>query len=131
MTALVIVLTGAWQSGETGAALSTLAFNTALPGWGGYIVTFGLIVFAFTTILGWSYYGERCAEFLFGIRVILPYRILWLLAIPFGAMGKLALIWLAADVMNGLMAIPNLIALLALSPVIVQLSREYLHAQKA
>lgn len=131
MTALVIVLTGAWQSGETGAALSTLAFNTALPGWGGYIVTFGLIVFAFTTILGWSYYGERCAEFLFGIRVILPYRILWLLAIPFGAMGKLTLIWLAADVMNGLMAIPNLIALLALSPVIVQLSREYLHAQKA
>lgn len=128
---MVIVLTGAWQSGETGAALSTLAFNTALPGWGGYIVTFGLIVFAFTTILGWSYYGERCAEFLFGIRVILPYRILWLLAIPFGAMGKLALIWLAADVMNGLMAIPNLIALLALSPVIVQLSREYLHAQKA
>ncbi len=63
--------------------------------------------------------------------VILPYRILWLLAIPFGAMGKLTLIWLAADVMNGLMAIPNLIALLALSPVIVQLSREYLHAQKA
>ncbi len=131
MTALVIVLTGAWQSGETGAALSTLAFNTALPGWGGYIVAFGLMVFAFTTILGWSYYGERCAEFLFGIRIILPYRILWLLAIPFGAMGKLSLIWLAADVMNGLMAIPNLIALLVLSPVIVRLSREYLQMQKA
>jgi len=131
MTALVIVLTGVWQSGETGAALSTLAFNTALPGWGGYIVAFGLMVFAFTTILGWSYYGERCAEFLFGIRIILPYRILWLLAIPFGAMGKLTLIWLAADVMNGLMAIPNLIALLVLSPVIVQLSRDYLQLQKA
>ncbi|MCK5829032.1 MAG: sodium:alanine symporter family protein [Methylococcales bacterium] len=127
MTALVIILTGAWTSGETGAALSTLAFNTAIPGWGGYIVVFGLVVFAFTTILGWSYYGERCAEFLFGVKVIKPYRFLWLCAIPVGAMGKLGIIWLLADVMNGLMAIPNLIALGLLSPIIFEMTKDYLY----
>lgn len=126
MTALVIITTGAWSSGETGAALSTLAFNIAIPGWGGYIVVFGLVVFAFTTILGWSYYGERCAEFLLGTRVIWPYRMLWLCAIPVGAMGKLGVIWLMADVMNGLMAVPNLIALGLLSPVVFKMTREYL-----
>ncbi len=126
MTALVIILTGAWSSGETGAALSTLAFNTAMPGVGGYVVVCGLVIFAFTTILGWSYYGERCAEFLFGVKVIWPYRVLWLVAVPLGAMGKLDLIWLLADVMNGLMAIPNLIALALLSPVIFKLTRDYL-----
>ena len=125
MTALVIVLTGAWTTGETGAALSAQAFGSALPGIGNYIVTFGLIVFAFTTILGWSYYGERCAEFLFGVKAILPYRMLWLIAIPLGAMGKLGLIWLMADVLNGLMALPNLIALVLLSPVVFKLTRDY------
>ncbi len=126
MTALVIILTGAWSSGETGAALSTLAFNTGLPGFGGYIVVAGLVVFAFTTILGWSYYGERCAEFLFGVKVIWPYRLLWICAIPVGAMGQLEIIWLLADVLNGMMAIPNLLALVLLSPVVFKLSRKYL-----
>jgi AGCS family alanine or glycine:cation symporter len=125
MTALVIILTGVWTSGENGAALSTLAFDTALPGIGSYVVTLGLVIFAFTTVLGWSYYGERCAEFLFGIRVILPYRVLWLVAIMIGALGKLEIIWLLADVLNGLMAIPNLIALVVLSPVVFQLTRSY------
>jgi AGCS family alanine or glycine:cation symporter len=131
MTALVIVISGVWQGGENGAALSTLAFNTSLPGWGGYIVTFGLVVFAFTTILGWGYYGERCAEFLFGVKVILPYRLLWIVAIPAGAMGKLGLVWLLADVMNAMMAIPNLIALLLLSPVLFSLTRKYLLSEKS
>ena len=126
MTALVIIMTGAWESGETGAALSTAAFNSGIPGLGGYVVVLGLVVFAFTTILGWSYYGERCAEFLFGVKVIWPYRFLWLCAIPVGAMGKLAIIWLLADVLNGFMAIPNLIALALLSPVIFRATREYL-----
>ncbi len=125
MTALVIILTGAWTSGETGAALSTLAFNTGLPEMGGYVIVFGLVIFAFTTILGWSYYGERCAEYLFGSKVIWPYRLLWLCAIPAGAMGKLATIWVVADVMNGLMALPNLIALALLSPVIFKLTARY------
>lgn len=125
MTALVIILTGAWTSGETGVALSILAFNTALPEIGGYIVVFGLVVFAFSTILGWSYYGERCIEYLFGTKIIWPYRLLWLCAIPTGAMGKLGTIWIMADVMNGLMAIPNLIALVLLSPVVFKLTARY------
>lgn len=125
MTALVIILTGAWTSGENGAALSTLAFSSALPGFGQYVVTFGLVVFAFTTVLGWSYYGERCAEYIFGVKVIKFYRILWLAAIPLGALGKLTLVWLMADVMNGFMALPNLIALLLLSPVVFAITKEY------
>lgn len=126
MTALVIVITGAWTGGETGAALSAAAYGVGLPGFGSFIVTFGLVVFAFTTILGWSYYGERCAEYLFGVQVIWPYRILWILALPFGAIGNLGMIWLAADVLNGLMAIPNLIALALLSPVVFRLTSERL-----
>ncbi|NOQ64298.1 MAG: amino acid carrier protein [Methyloprofundus sp.] len=131
MTALVIILSGAWSSGVNGAALSTLAFETSLPGFGSYVVVFGLVVFAFTTILGWSYYGERCAEYLFGTKVIWPYRLLWLVAIPVGAMSKLSLVWVVADILNGLMAIPNLIALALLSPVIFKLTREYLHTLNA
>lgn len=126
MTALVIVITGAWTSGQTGAPLSTAAFDVGLPGFGSFVVTFGLIVFAFTTILGWSYYGERCAEYLLGVRVIWPYRVLWILAIPVGAIGNLGMIWLLADILNGLMAIPNLIALAVLSPVVFRLTRERL-----
>jgi len=125
LTALVIVITGVWNSGETGAALSIMAFEFGLFGVGGYVVTFGLIIFAFTTILGLSYYGERCAEYIFGVKAMLPYRLLWLIAIPTGAMGKLTLIWLIADVMNGLMAVPNLIALVLLSPVIFSITRSY------
>jgi len=124
MTALVIILTGAWDSGIQGAPMSTLAFNTGFAG-GGYVVTFGLIIFAFTTILGWSYYGERCAEYVLGIKAIMPYRILWVVATLTGALIKLGLVWTLADVLNGLMAIPNLIALLLLSPVIFSVTREY------
>lgn len=127
LTALVILVSGLWNDGHNGAALSTAAFEASLPGFGATIVSAGLVVFAFTTILGWSYYGERCAEFLFGVRVILPYRLLWLVAIPLGAMGKLNTIWSVADVMNGLMALPNLIALLLLSPVVFGLSKRNNH----
>jgi len=125
MTGLVIVLTGVWNSGATGAPLSSLAFHTGLAGIGGYIVSFGLVVFAFTTVLGWSYYGERCAEYLLGVRIIRPYRVLWVAAIFCGAIFKLSLVWTFADVLNGLMAIPNLIALLLLSPVVFSLTREH------
>ena len=84
-----IVMTGVWQSGETGAALSALAFSTGLPG-GQYVATFGLLVFAFTTILGWSFYGERCVEYLFGVKRITLYRILLIIAIPLGAVFQSA-----------------------------------------
>ncbi|ORU90405.1 MAG: sodium:alanine symporter [Cycloclasticus sp. symbiont of Poecilosclerida sp. M] len=123
MTALVIILTGTWTSGETGASLSAHAFSMGLPGYGQYVVSIGLAVFALTTLLGWSYYGERCAEYILGVGVIRPYRILWVLAIPVGSIMNLDLLWLIADVLNGLMAIPNLIALLLLSPVVFKLTR--------
>ena len=125
LTALVIIMTGAWESGANGAVLTTLAFNTGLPGIGGTIVAIGLSVFAFTTLLGWSYYGECCAVFIFGMRAIVPYRLLWLLAIPMGATGQLTFIWLLADIMNALMALPNLIALILLSPLVFKHTRTY------
>ncbi|MBV2097253.1 MAG: alanine:cation symporter family protein, partial [Candidatus Thiodiazotropha sp. (ex Codakia orbicularis)] len=108
-------------------ALSSLAFETALPGIGSYVVSLGLAVFAFTTILGWSVYGERCVEYLFGIRSITPFRVAWILMIPLGAVAQefLNFVWLVADTLNALMAIPNLIALLLLSPVVFALTRDY------
>lgn len=125
ITGLVIVVSGAWTSGETGAALSSKAFSTALPGVGSYVVSFGLMIFAFTTLLGWSYYGERCVEYLFGTKSIMVFRILWIFAIPVGAMANLGLIWKLADALNALMALPNLIALIVLSPVVFTLTRDY------
>jgi AGCS family alanine or glycine:cation symporter len=125
VTALVIVVSGQWTTGESGAALSSAAFGHALPGVGNYIVTFGLVIFAFTTMLGWSVYGERCVEYLFGVHAIWPFRLLWVLAIPVGATLKLSFVWLLADTLNALMALPNLIALVLLGPVVFRLTREY------
>lgn len=125
LTGLVIVITGAWQSGESGAPLSSMAFNTALPGLGGHIVSLGLAMFAFTTILGWSVYGEKCTEYLFGLKSVSVFRWLWVLAIPLGAMADLDFIWLLADTLNALMALPNLVALLLLSPVVFKLTKAY------
>lgn len=127
ITGLVIVVTGAWQSGENGASLSVLAFNQGLPGWGEYIVSIGLATFAFTTILGWSFYSEKCTQFLFGERAIMPFRIVWIIAVPLGTLPVINLgsLWLVADTLNAMMAIPNLIALLLLSPVVFKLTRAY------
>jgi AGCS family alanine or glycine:cation symporter len=127
ITGLAIVVTGVWNSGETSSALSSLAFETALPGVGAYVVSLGLAIFAFTTILGWSVYGERCVEYLFGVKSITPFRVIWVLMIPIGAMAQeqLKFVWLIADTLNALMAIPNLVALLLLSPVVFALTKEY------
>ena len=125
ITGLVIMVSGVWSSGETGAALSSAAFEAGLAGFGGYIVGLGLALFAFTTILGWSVYGERCIEYLFGVRAIVPFRLVWVATIPAGAMLHLDSVWLVADTLNALMAIPNLIALLLLSPVVFRVTREY------
>jgi AGCS family alanine or glycine:cation symporter len=124
-TALAILVTGAWTSGETGAALTSKAFDLALPGVGGYIIAVSLAVFAFTTILGWSYYCERSLQYLFGVRIITPFRVLWSLAALLGATLKLSFVWLLADTMNALMAIPNLIALALLSPIVFKLTKEF------
>ncbi len=125
ITGLVIVVTGTWTTGENGAPLTSLAFESALPGVGGYVVSFGLVLFAFTTLLGWSFYGEKCVEYLFGVRAIIPFRVLWIMAIPIGANSNLDFIWLVADTLNALMALPNLLALLLLSPVVFKLTRDY------
>jgi len=124
MTGLVIMLTGVLDSGISGASLTAMAFGEAIPG-GELVVTLGVLLFATTTMIGWSFYGERCVVYLFGTGGILPFRILWVLAIPVGAGTDLGLIWLIADTLNAFMAIPNLIALLLLSPVVFTLSREY------
>ncbi len=128
ITGLVIMVTGAWQSGENGASMSALAFNEGLPGgWGQYIVSIGLAVFAFTTIIGWSFYGEKCTQFLFGEKSNIPFRVLWILAIPLGTLPIIDLgsLWLVADTLNAMMAIPNLVALLLLSPVVFKLTKDY------
>jgi alanine or glycine:cation symporter, AGCS family len=130
MTALVIIATGVWDSGVTGAALTTAAFNDGLPGPGGIIVAVGILFFAFSTLLSWAYYGEKCAEFILGSGFNKIYRIIWLPLIVLGAIGSLTLIWDVADTLNGLMAIPNLIALLGLSGVIVKLTKEFFEKEK-
>jgi AGCS family alanine or glycine:cation symporter len=95
------------------------------------VVSFGLCIFAFTTLLGWSFYGEKCVEYLFGVRSIIPFRVLWVMAIPIGASAELSFIWLLADTLNALMALPNLIALLLLSPLVFKLTRDYFASRSA
>lgn len=130
ITGLVIITSGVWTSGESGAALTSAAFAAALPGLGNYLVAISLAIFAFTTIIGWSFYGERCVEFLFGIKAIKPYRVLWILAVPLGATLSLDFVWLVADTLNAMMALPNLIAIAVLSPVVFKLTREYFARQQ-
>lgn len=125
LTGLAIVCSGVWTSGASGAALSAAAFESALPGVGSHLIALALAIFAFTTILGWSYYSEKCWEFLAGTRAIRPFRLIFVLAIPFGALAHLEFAWLVADTLNGLMALPNLVSLLLLSPLVLQLTREY------
>jgi alanine or glycine:cation symporter, AGCS family len=125
MTAVVIILTGAFTSGETGADLTAKAFNIGLPGWGGYIVAIGIIFFAFSTAVSWSYYGDRCVDYLFGEKMVTPYRVLYCILLPVGASVKLATVWTISDIFNALMAWPNLIGLLCLSPVVIKLTKAY------
>ena len=125
-TGLTILVSGAWREGLNGAPLTQEAFSRGLPGeWGGLIVTVSLAMFAFSTILGWSYYGEKAIEYLLGIWAVLPYRVLFTVAVYFGAVSRLDFIWSVSDVMNGLMALPNLVGLLLLSGVIARGVRDY------
>jgi AGCS family alanine or glycine:cation symporter len=130
ITGVAIVVSGAWTSGENGASLTSLAFSHALP-MGNYIVAIALAVFAFTTILGWSFYSEKCVQYLLGDKAIKPFRLIWTLVVPLGAVSSLEFIWLLADTLNAMMAIPNLIALVLLSPVVFGLTREYFIKQRA
>ena len=125
MTGIILVLTGTWSSDLAGAALTKEAFSVGLPGIGQYIVGIGLVFFAFTTIIGWNYYGERCTEYLFGIKGIKPYRLIYIVLVAIGPYLKLEVIWVLADIVNGLMAIPNLIALVGLRKIIIGETKEY------
>jgi AGCS family alanine or glycine:cation symporter len=124
ITGLVIVIMDVLPSGVSGASLTSMAFANAFPG-GQYIVTLSLCLFAFTTMIGWSFYGERCAVFLLGARAIRPFRLAWVLAVPVGTVVKLDLVWLIADTLNAFMAIPNLIALILLAPLVFGVTRAY------
>jgi len=131
ITGLVIIISGEWTGGESGAALTSAAFGEILPGWGSYLVAVSLAVFAFTTIVGWSVYGERCAEYLFGAKAVMPFRVIFVLALPVGAMAELNFVWLLGDTLNAMMAIPNLIALAVLSPVVFSLTKAYFKRENA
>ena len=130
MTGLVVVISGLWKTDLNGAALTNAAFLQAYPAFGGYMLMVGLVLFAFTTILGWNYYGERCMEYLVGVKGIMPYRVGFIVLVGCGAFLKLESIWILADIVNGLMAIPNLIALLGLSGVVVAETRKYMEHMK-
>ncbi len=126
VTGLAILVTGAWDDGPTGAELTARAFQLGLPGaWGDIVVTSSLVLFAFSTIIGWSYYGETGIVYLLGARAAVPYRVAWLVFIYLGAIGSLHLIWDVADTLNGLMAIPNLVSVLICIPLIRRLQKEF------
>ncbi len=131
MTGLALILTGAWQTDLAGAAMTTHAFAVGLNAatLGPMLVSIGLMFFAFTTILGWNYYGERCVVFLFGTKAVLPYKIIFIALVASGAFLHLDMIWIIADIVNGLMAIPNLIGLIALRHVVIEETKHYFEAQ--
>jgi len=126
ITALVLMVTGAWQTGLEGVAMTVEAFSRGLPGeMGQYIVAIGLIFFAFSTLLTWSYYGEKCVGYILGEGYERPYRLLWILFIFVGSLGGLRVVWGVADILNGLMAFPNLVGLVGLSGITARLTKEY------
>ncbi|KUL31807.1 alanine/glycine:cation symporter family protein [Chlorobium limicola] len=124
VTGIVIVNSGMWQSGLKGAQLTSAAF-TEVPYLGNAVLTFGLLTFVFSTILGWSYYGEKAMEYLFGKKLVTPYRWAWVAAVMVGSVASLQVVWTFADIANALMAIPNLVSLLILSPVVAAETKEY------
>ena len=124
MTGLVLIVSGVWNSDLQGAAITLMVFDSTLP-FGGNILSLCIALFAFTTMLGWSYYGERCAQFLLGPKVIVPFRILWVIGVFIGTQMSLGLVWKMSDALNGMMAIPNLLALLLLSPIVFKLTKQY------
>ena len=131
LTGLVIVISGNWTNGTTGAELTSSAFSSGMGSvFGEYIVSIGLTLFAYSTLLGWSYYGERSLFYLAGDKAIKPYRIIFTLFVGIGAVSQLDIVWGIADIFNGLMAFPNLIGLLALTPIVVSETKKFLEAKK-
>ena len=130
LTGMVLLVTGVWNSGVNGASLTSSAFEMALPGFGQYLLAISLVLFAYTTILGWAYYGEKCWEYLLGTSIEKIYRVFWTLFVMVGAVMQLNFVWLVADTLNALMALPNLVSLLLLSPVVIRLTKTYFEKHK-
>jgi AGCS family alanine or glycine:cation symporter len=130
LTGLVLIVTNVWAGDAQGAAMTSAAFESVIP-YGDKLLALCLILFSFTTMIGWSYYGERCAEFLFGKKIIMPFRILWIIGIFAGTQISLVIVWKIADTLNGLMIIPNLIALIFLSPVVFKVTQKYFNKQSS
>lgn len=131
LTGLCIVVTGAWIEPINGAAMTNFAFTSVFSEWGGYFLMISLVLFAFSSIIGWCYYSERCSVYLFGVKGIIPFRLMYISAIVVASFLKLEEIWTIADICNGLMALPNLIAILCLSKVVISETKCYLHASKS
>lgn len=129
LTGLCIVITGAWTTPLNGAAMINLAFTSVFSEWGAYFLMTSLVLFSFSSILGWCYYSERCSVYLFGVKGIIPFRIVFISAIVIASFLKLEEIWIIADICNGLMAVPNLIALLCLNKVVISETKQYFHAK--
>ncbi len=125
LTGLTILVTGVWSGELNGVALTQSAFSMVFSHFGSALLTIFLVLFAFTTILGWNYYGERCFEFLFGVRFIWLYRLVFVVMVLLGGFIELDMVWIIADIVNALMALPNLIALLVLSPVVIAETKQY------
>lgn len=125
LTGFVILVSGEWVNGANGATLSAMSFEKLLPGFGAIVVQLGILFFAFSTILGWSYYGDRSVEYLFGQKYVPVYHAIWVILIPIGAIMKLDLVWSLSDVANGLMAAPNLIGVVLLSGVVARETKRY------
>ncbi len=123
ISALVILLSGAWRSGATGASAVAAAFDSALPGAGGYVVAFCVFLFGYTTLIGWAYYGEQFLEYILGRSVTLPYRWLYCLLIVPGAISKIDTVWAWGDLMNGLQIFPNMIGVLGLAGLAARVLR--------
>jgi alanine or glycine:cation symporter, AGCS family len=124
ISALTILLTGVWQSGLTSTAAVASAFNSSIPYVGGYIVAFCAFLFGYTTLVGWAYYGEQFFEYILGRRVTMPYRWIYCLLIPFGAVSKVATVWAWGDLMNALQVFPNLIGVVGLSAIAAKVASE-------
>ena len=130
LTGLTLVITGIWTTDTSAALMTQGAFSTVFGSFGSATLSICLVLFAFTTILGWNYYGERCIEFLFGVKGINPYRLVFILMVALGGFLQIQLVWTIADIVNALMAFPNLIALLALSGVVVKETKAYFNHLK-
>jgi alanine or glycine:cation symporter, AGCS family len=131
ISAMTILLSGAWQSGQTSTAAVALAFDAALPGIGAYVVAFCVCLFGYTTLIGWAFYGEQFLEYIFGPRIVVPYRWIYCLLIPLGAISKVEVVWAWGDLMNALQIFPNVIGVVGLSGLVAKLALDGSRVQGA